>query len=140
MINAETQSRIYDALAGQAPYALPTDNGHEWEDWKSIASAGRRAGATAKDRAPFIMLHALSHWYRAWYSLGGNRRGSDLKKKFPDGLPFKRYLASWLTAVGKRKLEVSEADAAEVCRQAGIQIEPEATCILEPGYTYVFKK
>lgn len=125
------ESLLTEALAGEKPrLCVPA---LEVESWKWV-------GESASSRtAEQWMAHALSHYYRAFSRMGGHsKKSNELSlfpyKQYPQGCTFKVYLAMWLTAIGKARLDMSDAQIEQVCSAAGV--EPVSSPLMPQGRSY----
>ena len=115
---------ILTALAGAAPaaeYAGP-DGYQARENMKDHASALRHFAAepiAAVFRAPAWVLHAFSHWCRAWGPVQ-QWDATTCDEALPEGLNFRLYLAAWLWSVGIPQLSMTPADLAAVHAMTGV--------------------
>lgn len=116
------------ALDGEPPLLMHPDEAYQVrEGWKRLDPGRRRnADVDPAERAPYWLVHAMSHWYRAW----------DTKYSFS----FREYLAMWLTAVGVPALGMKDDDVQAVCAVANIQPDPKESCRLDIGYSQKFRR
>lgn len=130
---AETELAVWlgvlRALAGAAPadaYIGP-DGYQAREDMKDHATAIRDLAAEpthAAFRAHAWVLHAFSHWCRAW---GPVQRwdATTFDEALPDGLSFRFYLGAWLWSVGVPQLSMTPADLKAVHAMTGVGPMPD---------------
>lgn len=113
---------IVSALCGAIPpedsAALASENYELREEMKTHATAMRTLlkGRHGSFRAPYLLMHAYSHYCRAFSAVERLWPSHVTDAVFPgDGLHFKDYLSAWLVSVAVPQLKATaeELDAVE---------------------------
>lgn len=124
---SEVWMAILQGLAGASPVAfwgtkIGGGIGYEYrEEWKSLAGDGLRVFAEpmhATFRAPYFVMHAYAHWWRAWLKLQ-TWSADDYDQAFSQGMNFRRYLSAWLWSVGVPQLNMTATDLEAVHAMTG---------------------
>lgn len=75
-------------------------------------------------RAPYWVMHAYAHWWKAWLALYTAWDADEYDETFPYGMDFRRYLGAWLHSVGMAKLGMTAADVEAVHQMTGVAMLP----------------
>lgn len=127
---------IMCGLAG----SLPTDDDDESqanyrlrEEMKRHASAMRTLLRTrpASDRAPYWLMHAYSHYWRALSAVDRLWDSASVDREFPEGLTFSVYLSAWLWAVAMGRLGITSEELDAIEEATGCL--PKAHALLPKG-------
>lgn len=128
--HAANETRAWQLVLSGLCGAPPPDDheqdaqaNHEFrEHMKTFAAAGLRMCRPhyAVGRAPFILVHAYSHYWRALAAVERTWDSQVYDKTFPDGLSFRWYLAAWLHSVGIPKLGVGPDDLDAIEEATGV--------------------
>lgn len=132
---------VMQGLAGALPGAYwgPDDGAYAYREREAMkAEAGQWRDhysfpAHAALRAPYWVLHAYAHWWRAWLALSKAWDADDYDAAFPGGIRFRRYLGAWMYSVGVTKLGMTAADVEAVHEMTGVALLPHE--LLPAGYS-----
>lgn len=88
------------------------------EGWLTQSRPG-----TPAFRAPYLVLHAYTHWWRARLALD-TWDADEYDETFPSGMDFRRYLGAWLHSVGLPRLGMTATDIEAVHQMTGVAALP----------------
>ena len=112
---ARGMTGVVQALAGCTPADPDSHLSHEDRETLKFCATEMRIHLKKRGEiaphilVPWWLLHAYSHWARAFEALQ-HWDDADFEDVFPDGLRFKDYLSHWLHAVGVPQLGMTQAD------------------------------
>lgn len=140
--NRDWAIAILQGMAGASPSAFfqGLDDQEKYsirEDMKALATERiteiRSRSVHSLFCAPWWLLHAYAHWWRA-HEVLDEMDSEEFDQCFESGMDFKKYLAAWLWSIGIPRLKMTQCDLEGVHNTCGVGPMPNA--LLPPGHSY----